>query len=520
MEVTACFVSASNQNVFFAEMLDAFAEALAAVGVRVERSVDCFPQLRDGLVYIFVPHELLPLTVPEAHPTRSQLRSSIAICTEQPGTHWFEEDAKVAESAALAVDINRLGVHALRKRGVDARLLQLGYVPAWDHWKGQEGQGRPVELTFQGAATPRRLHALARCASRLAGRRTELHLSESALPHQADSPAFLSGARKWEILRSSRLMLNIHRSELGYLEWQRAIGAIVNGCVVVSEHSLGFEPLVPGEHFISVSYRSVEFAVGALLEEPERVAAIRRTAYSLLRDELPMSKSVTVLAEAVAEIGGQALTRPDRRLTAVLPRPKPPRRPSFEYERILEERSDVDIVRMAVKQMLLEQRRLTEHVKQMRAGVRDEELEAFEVESFGPPAVEPVMVSVLLSVYNYASLVRRAIGSVAESDFDAYELIVVDDASSDGSAEAIRDALAAAPWVQAKVLTRAHNRGLSRAATSPPTLRRESFCSSSTPTTACIRMRSGAWRRRSRKIRRRPSPTGSSSGSGRRARWG
>src|SRR6202035_1992695 len=212
-------------------------------------AVDHFPPLRDELVYVFVPHELLPLLMPDAHPSEPQLQRSVTICTEQPGTTWFDEDARIAKRAAAAIDINRIGVAALKKLGIDAKLLQLGYVPSWDNWHADHASERPVALTFQGGATPRRLTALARCARHLAGRRTELHLFESFLPEQADSEHFLSGARKWEMLRDSKLLMNVHRSELGYLEWQRAIGAMVNGCVLLSEHSLGFEPLIPGEHF-------------------------------------------------------------------------------------------------------------------------------------------------------------------------------------------------------------------------------------------------------------------------------
>ncbi len=215
MEPTVCFVSATYQNVFFTELLDALADALIGQGIAVERAVDCFPPLREGLVYVFVPHELLPFLMPDAHPSEPQLQRSVTICTEQPGTSWFDEDVRIARRAAAAIDINRLGVAAMKKLGVDAKLLQLGYVPAWDHWHGQQAAARPVDLTFQGGATSRRLTALARCARHLDGRRTELHLFESVLPHQADSEHFLSGSRKWRMLCDSKLLMNVHRSELG-----------------------------------------------------------------------------------------------------------------------------------------------------------------------------------------------------------------------------------------------------------------------------------------------------------------
>lgn len=45
--------------------------------------------------------------------------------------------------------------------------------------------------------------------------------------------------------------------------------------------------------------------------------------------------------------------------------------------------------------------------------------------------------SVLMPVYNHAALVGRAIASCLDQDFDDFEIVVVDDASTDGSAEAV-----------------------------------------------------------------------------------
>jgi hypothetical protein len=462
MEPTVCFVSATYQNVFFTELLDALADALVEQGIAVERAVDYFPPLREGLVYVFVPHELLPFLMPDAHPSEPQLQRSVTICTEQPGTSWFDEDVRIARRAAAAIDINRLGVAAMKKLGVDAKLLQLGYVPAWDQWNGQQAATRPVDLTFQGGATSRRLTALARCARHLDGRRTELHLFESVLPHQADSEHFLSGSRKWRMLCDSKLLMNVHRSELGYLEWQRAIGAMVNGCVFLSEHSLGFEPLVPGEHFVSVSFDSLDVALEGLLGDEGRLARMRNAAYEFLRDEHPLSASIEVLAETVSEVASRPTPAAAGRERQPVARPKPPQAPSTEYERIAHARGEMDILRMATKQLLLDHRELARTLRDLQMEIRGERHED-TTECLGVVGVEAPRVSVVLTVYNYAPLVGTAIDSVAASEFADYELVIIDDASGDGSGEAIRRALAQAPWVRAKLITRSHNHGLAQA---------------------------------------------------------
>jgi hypothetical protein len=150
---TACVVSASYQNVFFEELLDAFAQALIDAGIDVERAIDHFPPLRDGVAYLFVPHEFLPLVKPDAHPSEAQMRRTVSICTEQPGTSWFDADAEAAARSGVAIDINPVGVAELRRRGVVARHLQLGYGPAWDTWHLDASHERPIDLAFMGGYT-------------------------------------------------------------------------------------------------------------------------------------------------------------------------------------------------------------------------------------------------------------------------------------------------------------------------------------------------------------------------------
>jgi hypothetical protein len=455
---TACFVTASGQNVFFGELLDALADALADAGVVVERAVDRFPPLRDDLVYVFVPHELLPLIEADAHPSEAQLRRSVAVCTEQPGTGWFDQDADIAARSGAAVDINPVGVRELKRRGVAARVLPFGYVPAWDHWGGDPDHARPVDLTFLGGYTPRRAEALARCAPALRGRRTSLRLVETTHPHLANSRYFLSGERKWDALAETRLILNVHRSELGYFEWHRVIGAMLNGCVVLSEHSLGYEPLVPGEHLVGVSFDSLEFALAELLDHEDQLERLRDRAYRFLREELPLSNGITVLAEAVEAVAAEPVPAVYLGRRDPPPRPRPVPTAPPEYEQVLSRTGDLDVVRAALKQLLLEQRELRRGLNQVLQGGGS--LAQDTVRRFGPQRGGAPRVSVILTVFNYAGFVTGAIDSVAAGDLADVELVIVDDASTDGSGACIDRALRACPWLRATVITRGSNGGL------------------------------------------------------------
>ena len=458
MTTTACLVSASGQNAFMGELLDALGEALEQHGVRIERAEDHFPPLRDELVYVVVPHEFTALTREAAHPNDAQTARTVVVSTEQPGTPWFAQAAAFAERAGGVVDINALGVEELRRKGVAARHLQLGYVPAWDRWGGADGE-RPVDAMFLGGYTERRGELLARCGAALSRRRANLRLVENRVPNQAGTEGFLAGDAKWQALSEAKLLLNVHRQELSYLEWQRFVEAMANGCVVVSEHSLGIAPLEPGEHFVSVSLDAMPDVLTGLLEDEPRLARMRASAHRLLREQLPLARTVQPLAEAIEQTAARpiAVGVPRGGLGGPAPRAVVP--PLTETERMLAPRTEFDTLRMGIKQLLLEQRelrRMVVELREERAGGASRDLVSFQPGT----ATQQPRVSVILTVYNYAAHVRQAIESVALSAYRDVELVVVEDRSSDDSLATVEAALRAFPWLRATVVARARNGGL------------------------------------------------------------
>jgi hypothetical protein len=303
--------------------------------------------------------------------------------------------------------------------------------------------------------------ALARCAPVLANHRVELIVVDGGRRHASDSLDFIAGRRRWAALARSKLILNIHRGELSYLEWLRVVGAVANGCVVVSEHATGLGPLVPGEHFISVGCDRLPLALQALLSDPDRIAEVRERAYRFLREELSLERTVTPLAEAVAEL---AVTRPERGALVPAPVPPSPHETSPQptaAERLATHADENAVLRAAVKDLTLGQLELRRQVVRLQTSGRQSE-RADEVEHRGSRE-RPVGVSVLVSVYNYARHVADALASVAASDLEDYEVIVVDDCSSDGSLAVVRAELESRPWLASTLVSRWENRGLAAA---------------------------------------------------------
>ena len=125
-----------------------------------------------------------------------------------------------------------------------------------------------MRATTEARATDRRaVHGRprrsARRGARRAGRRTcgivhaDIRVVGVDRPIDAATPQTVFGADKYELLSSAKLLLNIHRDRPAtaasddahppYFEWARAVEAMANGCVVISEPSEGCKPLVAGD---------------------------------------------------------------------------------------------------------------------------------------------------------------------------------------------------------------------------------------------------------------------------------
>ncbi|HEX3360158.1 MAG TPA: glycosyltransferase family 2 protein [Solirubrobacterales bacterium] len=452
-----CLVSASQENVFFGEILDAFGDALAAHGFTVEHSVDCFPAPADDLVCLFIPHEYMALVDPLAHPSLTQLSRSVAISTEQPGTSWFDTAFEFAQFAGAVVDINPLAAEEMRRRGVQADHAQLGYIPAWDVWGGERDKERPIDLAFLGRFTAERGQMIARCRPALERRRAALYLTETVKPHMKDAAYYLSGTRRSELLADSKLLINIHQQTLPYLEWHRILSAVLNGCVVLTEHSLMTEPFQPGEHFISGRLADLPLLLEGLLEEPERLERIRHDAYELVKSAMPMSAAVEVMIGAIERAAGNPVRFGAAGPAPVVPIPVRLPEPKPGWQSYVEEVGAELPVRRGLMDLVTRTRSLERRVGELISEATAEP--TVEVTEFGPPIEKP-RVSVLLTVYNHADLVAEGIRSVAFGEWDDLELIAVDDASTDDSAAVIEATLAELPWLSAKLVRRSVNSGL------------------------------------------------------------
>jgi len=451
------------------ELLTAVAHEVDAAGMPTELAFDALPE-DDGRVYVLIPHEYYACVREELWPARRQLGRTIAFCTEQPGTHWFDLGAMHSRSAGAVVDIYRGSVRVLERKGIRAEHFGLGYTSFWDRWERDERAQRPVDVLHLGAVNDRRLHALAGYAGTLWPHRTRL-LIPPERPKTDERADFLLGDSKWQCLRSAKILLNLHRQESAYFEWVRVLEAISNGCVLVSERSPDSEPLVPGEHFVSGTLENLALLADHLLGDDERLTAMRLAAYDHVREELPMrpaAERLIAIAEGLARsprTHRAARIDPPRRVRLRAPLRQGMSSPGFdelsERQRVLGEwsrRSDAVLKRLMIGQIELN-RRLGAH----EVAFRWEDPEEVRVVASTPSYVRSnPRVSVLIPLYDHAEEVRAALASVASSEYEAVELVVLDDASNDRSREVVLDFLDEHRHLPGIMLQHVVNQGLGR----------------------------------------------------------
>jgi GT2 family glycosyltransferase len=448
--------AAEQGNAFMLEIAQWLVAALGDAGHGAALRTAGVPQAGGGVVNLVVaPHEYFELALTDPVQRAAGAAASIPVCTEQPGTPWFEIQLPHLARSPLVLDISPLGVRELRRRGLDAHHLALGYHDSFDRWHGDERRERPIDVVFLGSLTPRREAVLASLAPALQSLRCRFVCFEANRPARAGDPGFLTGAAKHELLASAKVLLNVHRNDVPYFESVRALEAVANGAVLVTEPSLDLAPLRAVDHVVTAPLDTLAATVHALVTDPDWLGEVRRDAYAHLRDGHRLADNLAAVLPAVcAAADGPLRRRPVRLVPAgagaagATPPPLPPVPPGNEA---------------MVKKLVLENLRLRRRLDELECLVRFGTTRHDEVTV--TPAWDEVVpdVSVVIPCYNYGRHVTEAIDSVASNHSVVPEIIVVDDHSGDGSSEIVRRYAATHEWVPLKLVTRHANGGLAAA---------------------------------------------------------
>jgi Glycosyl transferase family 2 len=474
------FVMAPRQNLFFDELVEALRQEARALGARTSLHIGNFPAPRPDLVYVLVPpHEYFTLMHGRIGPPPEALRRTIFICAEQPGSPFFDANLSLAPLGGAVFDINRFAVQAFAREGIKAHHLQLGWTPGWDHLAERE---RDIDILFMGCISDRREQALARYARSFSRRRVQLVLSDNSRPNWTPSQAFRTDAAKWDLLGRAKILINIHQDEEPYFEWLRIVQAMSNGAVVVSEHSVDFAPLVPGRHLLVGEADSLHLLAELLLDDGDRWWKMQTAAYLMVRNELPLCPGVERLLGVASEVAAaEPLPDPEHRFfTQPPPDPetlgvfndakRPPSPAQGDHNAAMIRRGVKDI-----KLDLLDMRRHQARINLTLATGQPPPVLELVGRTRAYPAGSP-RVSILVALFNYEKHVTGALDSVLSSEDCPFEIVVVDDGSSDRSLSCVRDWMAAHEDVNALLLRHPINRGLAHARNSALGWARGEFC--------------------------------------------
>ena len=472
------FVLARRQNHFFVETVEAIRDELDQIGMRSSVHVGSYPTERGDLVYVLVPpHEWFSLEGWRSPPTTSQLARTIFICAEQPGTAFFEDDVRLSPFAGGVFDINASSIREFQRRGVGGvRPLRPGWTRTWAHAPlAADGMPDPdavrdIDALHLGIYSDRRAIPLAAAARWLSKWRCHLVLGDSEGTNMKEKASFATGGAKWDLLTRSRVLLNVHVSDRPYFEWMRVVQAISCGCAVVSEHSVGEEPLVPGEHFLAARPEALGLVAHGLLTDEALRSLISRRAYQFLRTELPLSASIADFVETAEEIVARQRRkgrRKARQLPDLVVQPAEEDARSglrTQYPSLVAD-AESSALRAALKDVrldLLQLRRDLAREKWESASRRPVPAVGVDRASRGYGLAKP-RVTVITPLYNHQHRIEAALDSVARGRYQDLELVVVDDGSTDGSLVAARQFVRAHEGLAVLLVRHAWNRGLGSA---------------------------------------------------------
>jgi hypothetical protein len=434
------------------EILEGIAYEANIAGVEAEVVDDVFPDVDDA-VYVVIPHEYFALADPAIWPTAQQLGRTFALTVEHPGTQWFEISSQQARRCAAIIDINLDSTAELRRRWQPATHFQLGYSEYYDIWHGVDNE-RSTDILYLGSTDTKRDRSLAGYAPLWWDKHVKL-LVPGHEPKTASGKDFLAGEQKLELLRDSRILVNLHRDRSQSLEWVRVLEGMSNGCVVFSEHSVDAAPLRAQEHFLSASPESLGIMAANALDDDGYLAEVRHRAYDFIRRNLRLSTSVERLLEEAEALLAAPREVPGTYDVPIPGRggPRPPAWAEFSHRR---DHTEEALSRLEIKSVQLSR----------SLGLAHAELRELRGAQPEPPRSTPVHsgaipdVSVIVPAYNMSRHIVECLDSVVASRSVAFEILVRDDASTDDTRAVVLDYMQKHPDVPILLTSSPSNRGL------------------------------------------------------------
>ena len=179
------------------------------------------------------------------------------------------------------LDINPLGVEGYRARGLRCFHLPLGYHPLLAATGIVPTIEREIDICLLASMTDRREKFLAAHADFFAARNCHLRLVPIGFAKTETTKSYLAVGDRNALLQRSKILLNVHYSDLRYFEWHRMLVGLANGCCIVTETCEGYAPLVPGKHFVMVEPENSSRRANTTSRDPRKGRRLPKRAATL-----------------------------------------------------------------------------------------------------------------------------------------------------------------------------------------------------------------------------------------------
>jgi glycosyltransferase involved in cell wall biosynthesis len=466
----------SKSNLFIREIAELLCAGFHAAGCETQLFVDRIPAERteEGKIQIVVtPHEFFNLYLRYKLPWEKIQRLTnhlFLLSTEQPDSEWFDGNLVAAPHARAMLDIHFSGVAAYRARGLRCFHLPLGYHPLLDERDALANSARDVDICLLAAMTDRREEFIAANADFFATRNCHLRLVPIGFAKTEETRSYLPVAKRNALLQRTKILLNVHYSDLRYFEWHRALIALANRCCLITETCEGFEPFVPGKHFVMAEADNLITCCEYYLMHDAEREAIAGEAYNFVRERFTQKDNCRAFLQQIQKVFGprqNAGAQSDFDLHANAeptlasePFPSPlakrlSRRPTALLLSALREDLS-NIFRSTNQKTGATVRRSTDAVdtaqrittlRDMRRGYI-ERFEAQKKARHGGEAIFQLVdnprfdgsapaISVIVTLYNYRAYIQECLKSLEDSKTAAIpgeiEVVIVNDASTDDS---------------------------------------------------------------------------------------
>jgi glycosyltransferase involved in cell wall biosynthesis len=465
----------SKSNLFIREIAELLCAGFSAAGCEAQLFVDQIPveKTEEGKIQIVVtPHEFFNLFLSYQLPWEEIRRLTnhlFLLSTEQPESEWFHTNLVMAPHAIAMLDIHLSGVTGYRSRGLRCFHLPLGYHPLLEKAESSATSERDIDICVLAAMTDRREEFIAANADWFAARDCHLRLVPLGFAKTETTRSYLPAAKRNALLQRTKILLNVHYSELPYFEWHRALIGLANRCCMITESCEGFAPLIPGKHLIMAKADDLITCCEYYLKQEDERQAIAEAAYRFARERFTQKDNCRAFLQQIENaFGGEtaaALFAFNMQANAE-PALKTEPLPDALTERI--SRKPFDLLVSALREDLSNMFRRTNRksetpgrtpsaladpaqctavLSDMRHGYT-ERLDSQERARQRGEAIFRLLdnrrferstpaISVVITLYNYAAYIPECLKSLEDASTEALpggiEVVIVNDASSDDS---------------------------------------------------------------------------------------